>query len=521
MRKALAGSLNIPAVKTLYLAGVDEVISSLSDLGYTTLTEENKDKFGLSLVLGGGEVKPLEHTNAYGAFAREGEIHPISGILKVEDNQGNVLEEFENKKRVAWETKTARMINDVLSDNSARTFAYGQNNPLTLNNRPVAAKTGTTNNFKDAWTVGYTPSLVTGVWVGNNNNDNMAAGAYGGTVAAPIWNEYMKTVLGDTPAEEFKKPSTKKTDKPIIDGDIEFEKTVKIDTASNLLATEHTPENYIKKATFKDYHSILYYVDKDDPLGEKPENPGGDPQYKLWEKGVQEWVENNKEDATSSHSLEDIPTKKDNLHKPENQPTFSIESPTNNEIIDTPTLHAQIKNASAPRGISKAKYTIDGELLAVNDSYPFDLSRNISFLQNGYHELSITLCDDIDNCRSKTVTFNLKLDEQVFRENPDVSWLSPVDGLAVNSIDFPLNLRLQLKNYPKINKAEILYTSPQGSTTIIKKIDPVEGPLINISWSTPPKSGTYKLRGRVYWDDGSIVETKTLTIVITNPNDKE
>ncbi len=521
MRKALAGSINIPAVKTLYLAGVDKVISNLSNLGYTTISKKNKEKYGLSLVLGGKEVKLLEHTNAYSAFAREGETHPISAILKIEDNQGRVLEEFENKTKKTWKAQTARMINSILSDNNARAFTYGQDNWLTLNNRPVAAKTGTTDNFKDAWTIGYTPSLVTGVWVGNNNNTSMSQGAYGGTVAAPIWNKYMQAVLGDTPVEKFKKPSPNKTKKPIINGSIEFQKTVKIDTASGLLSTEYTPENYIKEDTFQNYHSILYYVNKEHPLGKKPKNPEQDPQYDLWEKGVQKWVkEHNKKEktASSSLSLKDIPEKEDYLHKPENRPKFTISYPQNKQIIETLTLQSKLEDISATRGIDNAKYFIDNNLLTTNSSYPFELTTNINFLHNGYHDLTVVLCDDIDNCSSKTVTFNLKLDEHIVNEQPAISWLSPKNGLAVNHIDYPINLRLQLKNYLKINKVEVFYTSTNKnkSPKIIKTLKSINHPLININWSSPPITGGYELKGRIYWGQGNVAESEPLIITVTN-----
>ncbi|RLC39057.1 penicillin-binding protein, partial [Candidatus Falkowbacteria bacterium] len=163
VRKALAGSLNIPAVKAIYLAGVDSVLDVTGALGYTTLND--RDRFGLSLVLGGGEVKLLEHTNAYGAFAREGILYPISAILKIEDKEGKLLEEFKAEEKKALDPKIARLINNILSDNGARAYAFGASNWLTLGSRPVAAKTGTTNDYRDAWTIGYTPSIVTGVWV--------------------------------------------------------------------------------------------------------------------------------------------------------------------------------------------------------------------------------------------------------------------------------------------------------------------------------------------------------------------
>src|SRR3989339_246449 len=217
IRKALAGSLNIPAVKAIYLADIDKVLELATDMGYTTLTDKNR--FGLSLVLGGAEVKLIEHVNAYGVFAREGIFHPITTILKIEDKDGNLIEEAETKEKKVLDPKIARLINDVLSDNAARAYAFGERNWLTLSDRPVAAKTGTTNDYRDAWTIGYTPSIVTGVWVGNNNNSQMKKGAAGGVVAAPIWHNYMKKVLGNTPIEGVKKIEIEKTGKPVLDGE--------------------------------------------------------------------------------------------------------------------------------------------------------------------------------------------------------------------------------------------------------------------------------------------------------------
>src|SRR5207302_1791249 len=131
--------------------------------------------------------------------------HASTGVLKITDPKGKVVEEYKSDtpKRVL-DPQIAYLMNNVLSDNNARAFIFGSNNPLTLPGRPVAAKTGTTTDYKDAWTMGYTPSLVTGVWVGNNNGKAMNEG--GVDIAAPIWNEYMRTVLANTPVEQFSRP---------------------------------------------------------------------------------------------------------------------------------------------------------------------------------------------------------------------------------------------------------------------------------------------------------------------------
>ena len=260
VRQALAGSLNVPAVKAIYLAGIKNVITLAQDMGYTTLTDP--DRYGLSLVLGGGEVKMVEHVNAFSAFAREGEMNPVSVILKIEDKDGKVLEEYKEKKKTVLSSQVAREITSILSDNAARTFIFGAKNYLILGDRPVAAKTGTTNDYKDAWTIGYTPSLITGVWVGNNDSSEMNTGADGSVVAAPIWNEYMKQVLTGTPVEQFRAMDDVKTGKGIIDGDTNIGRKIKINKETGLLATSSTPPELIEEKTFSEPHCILYYVNK-------------------------------------------------------------------------------------------------------------------------------------------------------------------------------------------------------------------------------------------------------------------
>ena len=171
MRNALAQSLNIPAVKTLYLSGVDEAVKLARDAGINTLT--NPDRLGLTLVLGGGEVKLLELVASYGAFATEGVSREPIAILRVEDRNGNVLKEYQPSESRAFSQETATRVSDILSDNRARTPLYGSNSLLYFGGRDVAAKTGTTNDYRDARTLGYTPQLVTGVWVGNTDNSKM------------------------------------------------------------------------------------------------------------------------------------------------------------------------------------------------------------------------------------------------------------------------------------------------------------------------------------------------------------
>jgi 1A family penicillin-binding protein len=209
MRRALQNSLNIPAVKTLYLAGMDETLSTAKAMGITTLN--NRDAYGLSLVLGAGEVKLIDMTSAYGVFANNGVRMDPTWFVRIEDNKGKVLDEYKNRsgKRVL-DAQVAYLMNNVLSDDASRAEIFGRGGPLTLSGRPVAAKTGTTNSYKDAWTMGYTPSLVTGVWAGNNDNTAMSQ-AGGSIAAAPIWHDYMTKALANSPVEQFQRPSGIKT----------------------------------------------------------------------------------------------------------------------------------------------------------------------------------------------------------------------------------------------------------------------------------------------------------------------
>lgn len=205
VRKALANSLNIPAIKALQQAGLDDTIDFSKDAGITTLNERNK--YGLSLVLGGGDVRLLDMTTAYGTLADEGIYKKPKSVTKVLDKKGDDITTKQMKKsekKNVIDSAYSFIMSDILSDNNARKDVFGPNSPLKLT-RPAAAKTGTTNDYTDGWTMGYTPNLVTGVWIGNNDNTPMKElpGALG---AGHIWHDYMENALKDMPEETFKKP---------------------------------------------------------------------------------------------------------------------------------------------------------------------------------------------------------------------------------------------------------------------------------------------------------------------------
>lgn len=211
MRASLANSYNIPAVKMLEANGVDAMIATASAMGITTFTDP--DRYGLSLTLGGGEVTMVEMIEAYGVFANSGyriQLHPI---LKVTDTTGTVIEEYKPPSSPLLGEKVmpegvAYIISHILSDNAARTPAFGANSLLQVKGFPVSVKTGTTNDYRDNWTIGYTPSYAVAVWVGNNDNTPLRGVTSGVSGAAPIWNQIMTNLLKNTKPEFPTRPES-------------------------------------------------------------------------------------------------------------------------------------------------------------------------------------------------------------------------------------------------------------------------------------------------------------------------
>lgn len=505
IRQSLAGSLNIPAVKAIYLADINNVIDLAENLGYTTLYP--RSRFGLSLVLGGGEVKLLEHVNAYSAFARDGQISPIVSILKVEDKNGRVIEEYKPNEKKVLNSKVARLINSILTDNNARSFVFGTKNFLTLGNRPVGAKTGTTNNFHDAWAIGYTPSLVTGVWVGNSDNTAMTGKADGSVLAAPIWRDFMAKVLGDTPIESFKAPDDYKTGKEIIDGQIPLQ-TIKIDKSTGLIATSSTPPELISEQKKTIDHSILFYVDKNDPLGPAPSDPAQDPQFTLWETAVQKWAEKNASSSSSTNPIDDT------LHRSENIPQLQINLPLLNQTISTPSLEIQVE-ATALRGISRTEYYINNNLWETTWGVPGLFSKNISFLSNGYQTLKVKTCDDVENCLEKTVDFNLLIkNNPVTAGKNSLKIVDPSSGLAVNTIDFPLKINLLIARPERTAKINLLVVGGDSKVSIVKTITNFNDNNLETTWDVGPTPGVYSLYGEAYDWNGDILKSNELKISV-------
>ncbi|MBI2314777.1 penicillin-binding protein [Candidatus Daviesbacteria bacterium] len=206
IRQALGSSLNIPAVKLLATVGVEPVAKLATDLGITSF--DNPKRFGLALTLGAADVKMIEMMGVYQAFSQSGNFQKPTGILKVTDSKGEVLEEYKAEPKQILASQVAYLLTNVLSDDNARKMAFGPKSLLYIPGYEVAVKTGTSDNKRDNWTFGYTPKYVAGVWVGNPDNTPMSPTlASGITGAAPIWNKIMHTLLDGTEALVFEKPA--------------------------------------------------------------------------------------------------------------------------------------------------------------------------------------------------------------------------------------------------------------------------------------------------------------------------
>ena len=355
MKSALAMSLNIPAVKTLYLAGVNNATDLAKSLGINGLNDP--DRYGLSLVLGGGEVTLLDHVNAYATLATGGMRHDKAAILRVEDSKGTVLEKFEQTDgRRVVEEKYIGMLDHIMSTNDYRAPVFGDNNPLKFSNRPVAAKTGTTNEFRDGWTMGYTPSLAVGVWAGNNNNASMKVGADGINVAAPIWRKFMDFSLGNSAIENFPKYEKEDTGKAVLDGKMEAQKDVKVCKIPGTkhdycLANDFCPQDAVEKKDFSEAHDILYYVDRNDPRGDAPKNPSSDPQFNNWEEGVLDWWKKEKKGKDGSAPTDECT--KDDFKSA--LPNVSLSISANGSKI---SMHASV---DAGYGVDKIEFSVNGK----------------------------------------------------------------------------------------------------------------------------------------------------------------
>ncbi len=406
MRRALGQSRNIPAIKTYFLAGEqDNIIDLAENMGITTLNKAHS--YGYPLALGAGEIPLIEMVTAFGTFANNGKKPELTGLLRVENANGDVLEEHVQKDfEEVLDPQIAYLINDILSDQNE---AVGSK--LFISGKPNAAKTGTSTkeNKKDssgsgvrpsdAWTIGYTPTIVTGVWVGNTDGSGLGYNANGYDAAAPIFNEVMTEALKDIPAEPFPEPEGIKHVKiSKASGDLPGSSTpssmivteifpsfsvptetenlffiVKIDKISGLLATEYTPEEAIEEVTFQNYEPIADMLN--------------------WASEIKAYYEST--DASGEVNGVRIgvpPTKYDDVHTAQtaaSAPSITILDPASQSLLTTGNFQIKV-DVEAENGVEKVEFYLDDKKEFFTTTAPYNGYLNISkFLIEGSSHLII------------------------------------------------------------------------------------------------------------------------------------
>lgn len=390
IRTALSNSLNVPAVKTMALVGMDNVIKTAEEMGISTISNpKQRANYGLSLALGVAEVRPVEMASAFGVFANNGIRHEINPVLKISDSADKVLYEYkpeDDPGKEVLDPQVAYQMAHVMSDNNARSMIFGTRSQLYFPDRVVAAKTGTTSDFKDAWTVGYTPSISVAVWTGNSNAVKMKSGADGSVIAAPIFHNFIVSALKNTPNEEFTRPSgiqeitvEKYSSKLPSEYSAEtltdifaswqiptekdnIHRIVRVCKGTNLVAPDSAPAELVENRVITQLHS------------EMPDNPN-------WENPVIAWASANGMAMSAPTGSCDISTI---------IPGVSIASPTNNaEISGNVTI-----TVNATKGeIKTVEFFIDNVLIGQANSAPFEKKFNFDSIDAGAHKITVVGTD--------------------------------------------------------------------------------------------------------------------------------
>ncbi len=407
LRNALAQSRNVPAVQLLSMVGLSDALETGKRLGLTTL-DRDSSRYGLTLVLGGGEVSLLDMTSVYGVFANEGVRNSTTGILEVSDITGTILEKYVSAPQTVIDPNAARRLSAVLSDNVARTPLFGANSFFNFGGRPVAGKTGTTNNNKDAWVFGYTPSIAVGVWSGNNDNTPMKKGS---AISGPAWRTFMDFALTKLPYDRPETPESFGTPDmpanytslaPVLRGAWAGGESFFVDTVSGKLATENTPVETRKEFVIPNPHNILFWVDPADPTGPRPSNPAKASQYRRWEAAFQSWISNHPEIVPK------YPTKPigyDDIHTDANKPVITIIYPAPGTILpqeESVTIRTSTRSIFP---IKKLEWYLNDILVGTSNIESFSFIPIDSGSQKGINQVRIVVTDTAYNKGETTTTF--------------------------------------------------------------------------------------------------------------------
>ena len=411
LRFALANSYNIPAVKLVSMIGISDFLERADLMGLHTLapTQENLNRFGLSITLGGGEVTLLDLSNAFAVFARGGVRKEPVAILEIKDHNGKII----FKARPSAETKVlsreiAFIISHILSDNNARSDAFGLNSYLNIPGKTVAVKTGTTNDKKDNWAVGFTKGITVGVWVGNNDNTVMDPRVTSGsTGASPIWYTLMGQLLKkysdgiiDKPDKVkalqidplfggLPKDGSKTRSEYFIEGtepkDISsFYKKAKISKSNGKLANDIE----IKTGNYEE--KDCYVVNESDPISQDGKN--------RWQEGIDNWRKDQGDDKwkcpteISDNKSEDV--------------VVSIKNISDHPTITEKTFTVRIKTVSMSNLKNVKIFLNNNEIKNYNEDKK-DFEETISVSNDGVYELKVRSTNEKDKSGESSIKFGV------------------------------------------------------------------------------------------------------------------
>lgn len=408
VRYTLGSSLNIPAVKILAKVGIKEMLSTAYEMGLSTLepTADNLKRLGFSVTLGGGDIRLLELVTAYSSFANTGtKVEPIS-ILKVSDQKGNILEEYKPVPgRRIFSAGQAFIISNILSDNQARLLTFSPNSYLNISDRQVAVKTGTTNDKRDNWTIGWTPQVIVGVWVGNNDNSPMKNVTSGVSGAAPIWRQIILEFLKGKPVQSFTVPEdvlTMEVDSisgyPAHDGypsrlEYFLKETVPvgpdpIHTRLKLCRGQDKLATAVDIARGQFDEKEFYVLQETDPVSSDGRN--------RWQEGIDSW----------------IATQQDPRFRPPKEYCGSgseteivIRQPEDRQQIDKSEVEVKVE-AISEKEIKLLKLYFDGYLKEEFNQKSFD---KIYTLSEGPHTIKIEAQDQDGNYSSKEIKIGIRV----------------------------------------------------------------------------------------------------------------
>lgn len=405
VRYALGSSINIPAVKMLAKIGIENMLDTAYSMGFTSLepSKKNLSRFGLSLTLGGGEVRLIDMVSAYSAFANGGSKIEQVAILKVEDRNGKVLEEFkpmEGKKVLS--SQEAFLISHILQDNNARLITFGENNSLRIRNHQVAVKTGTTDDKRDNWTVGWNPRFIVGVWVGNNDNSPMKEVASGVTGAAPIWRKIVLEAIGKYGSEDIVVPSGIVTAEVDIVSGYRAHDDFPIRTEYFIEGTEPQGPDpvHAKLKVCKETGLLASKVDEEKGLVEEKEFFVFKEENSKWQEGVDAWL--NGLDDDRYHP----PTEKCSSYHSGEEEKISVhfESPSDHQEVSDNDVEVNIKIIS-PNEIVKVELEANGEVKESWTSGPYKIK---IYLNDGTHTLKARVVDSIGNAGETEIKIGVK-----------------------------------------------------------------------------------------------------------------